>query len=126
VRFEDRVLFATGGGSGIGAAVARRFSSEGGRVAVVDVDRDRAVTVAESLPGSIGIGCDVSDEASVRAALDLTVQQLGGVDAVLNGAGHAEFGPVEEWTLDRWNRMMSVHAGGTFLVCKHVTSPRTP
>ena len=120
MRFTDKVLFATGGGSGIAAAVARRFTEEGGRVAVADLDEGRAKAVAAELEGAIGLACDVSDEDSVRTALAAAEQQLGGVDAVFNAGGHAEFGPIEEWSLERWNRMMLVHAGGTFLVCKHV------
>ena len=120
MRFTDKVLFATGGGSGIAAAVARRFTEEGGRVAVADLDEGRAKAVAAELEGAVGLACDVSDEDSVRAALAAAEQQLGGVDAVFNAGGHAEFGPIEEWSLERWNRMMLVHAGGTFLVCKHV------
>ncbi|MPQ96521.1 SDR family oxidoreductase [Modestobacter sp. I12A-02628] len=119
VRFSDKVLFATGGGSGIAAAVARRFTAEGGRVAVADLDGDRARAVAAELDGAVGLACDVADEESVRAALAAAEQQLGGIDAVLSAAGHAEFGPIEQWSLERWNRMMLVHAGGTFLVCKH-------
>ena len=119
MRFTDKVLFATGGGSGIAAAVARRFTAEGGRVAVADLDEGRAKAVAAELDGAFGVGCDVSDEDSVSAALAAAQTQLGGVDAVFNAGGHAEFGPIEEWSLERWNRMMLVHAGGTFLVCKH-------
>jgi NAD(P)-dependent dehydrogenase (short-subunit alcohol dehydrogenase family) len=118
-RFSGRTLFATGGGSGIAAAVARRFTDEGGRVAVVDLDQGRAEAVAAPLPGAIALGCDVADEDSVRAALTATDEQLGGLDAVFNAGGHADFGPIEEWSLQRWNRMMAVHVGGTFLVCKH-------
>src|SRR3954467_2764128 len=119
MRFSDKILFATGGGSGIAAAVARRFTAEGGRVAVADRDEGRAKAVAGELEGAVALACDVSDEDSVRAALAAAEQQLGGVDAVFNAGGHAEFGPIEEWSLERWNRMMLVHAGGTFLVCKH-------
>ena len=119
MRFSDKILFATGGGSGIAAAVARRFTAEGGRVAVADLDEGRAKAVAAELEGAVGLVCDVSDESSVQAALGAADEQLGGVDAVFNAGGHAEFGPIEEWTLERWNRMMLVHAGGTFLVCKH-------
>jgi NAD(P)-dependent dehydrogenase (short-subunit alcohol dehydrogenase family) len=119
MRFTDKVLFATGGGSGIAAAVARRFTAEGGRVAVADLDEGRAKAVAGELEGAVGLPCDVSDEDSVRAALAAAEQQLGGVDAIFNAGGHAEFGPIEEWSLERWNKMMLVHAGGTFLVCKH-------
>lgn len=120
MRFTDKVLFATGAGSGIAAAVARRFTAEGGRVAVADLDEARAKAVAAELEGAVAVVCDVADEASVQAALRFTVEQLGGVDAVLCAAGHAEFGPIQEWSFERWNRMMTVHAGGTFLVCKHV------
>jgi len=119
MRFSDKVLFATGGGSGIAAAVARRFTAEGGRVAVADLDEGRAKAVAAELEGAVGLGCDVADEASVQAAVAAADEQFGGIDAVFNAGGHAEFGPIEEWSLERWNRMMLVHAGGTFLVCKH-------
>ena len=119
MRFSDKVLFATGAGSGIAAAVARRFTAEGCRVAVADLDEKRAKDVAAELEGAIGLACDVADEPSVQAALAAADEQLGGVDAVFNAGGHAEFGPIEEWSLERWNRMMLVHAGGTFLVCKY-------
>jgi NAD(P)-dependent dehydrogenase (short-subunit alcohol dehydrogenase family) len=119
MRFSDKILFATGGGSGIAAAVARRFTAEGGRVAVADLDEGRAKAVAADLEGAAGLACDVADESSVQAALAAADEQLGGVDAVFNAGGHAEFGPIEEWSLERWNKMMLVHAGGTFLVCKY-------
>jgi NAD(P)-dependent dehydrogenase (short-subunit alcohol dehydrogenase family) len=119
MRFSDKILFATGGGSGIAAAVARRFTAEGGRVAVADLDEGRAKAVAAELEGAIGLACDVADESSVQGALAAADEQLGGVDAVFNAGGHAEFGPIEEWSLERWNKMMLVHAGGTFLVCKY-------
>jgi len=118
-RFEGRVLFATGGGSGIAAATARRFTAEGGRVAVVDLDGGRAKEVAAELPGAIGLGCDVADETSVADAIGSAREQLGSIDCVLNAAGHAEFGPIVVWSVDRWNRMLTVLAGGTFLVTKH-------
>lgn len=119
MRFADKVLFATGGGSGIAASVARQFTAEGGRVAVADVDEIRAKAVAHELDGAIALACDVSDEESVQRAIRSASEQLGGLDCVLNAGGHADFGPIEEWSLARWNRMMGVHAGGTFLVSKH-------
>ena len=67
--FDGQVLFATGGGSGIAAASARRFVAGGGRVAVVDLDLDRAEAVAADLDGSIGLAADVADEASVERAV---------------------------------------------------------
>jgi NAD(P)-dependent dehydrogenase (short-subunit alcohol dehydrogenase family) len=120
MRFEDKVLLATGGASGLAAAVARRFTDEGGTVAVLDRDADRAEVVADKLDGAIALGCDVSDEDAVAAAVRKTEQHFGAIDCVFNAAGHAEFGPVEEWSFERWQRMMTVHAGGTFLVCRQV------
>jgi 3-oxoacyl-[acyl-carrier protein] reductase len=117
--FEGKVLFATGGGSGIAAATARRFAAGGGRVAVVDLVADRAEAVAAELDGSIGLAADVADEDSVRTAVETAQSELGGIDCVLNAAGHAEFGPIAEWPIERWNRMLAAHAGGTFLVCKY-------
>jgi 3-oxoacyl-[acyl-carrier protein] reductase len=118
-RFLDRVLLATGGGSGLAAAVSRRFAAEGGRVAVVDLDGERARAVAAELEGSIAIAADVGDEESVRDAVAQAREQLGGIDCVFNAAGHVQQGPIEEWPLERWNRIFAVHVGGTFLVCKH-------
>lgn len=118
MRFADRVLFATGAGSGIAAATARQFSAEGGRVAVADIDVEGAAATAASLDGAIAIRCDVSNEASVNAAVAETRNGLGRIDAVLNAAGHADFGPIDDYSLERWNRMIAVHATGTFLVCR--------
>lgn len=120
MRFDRKVLFATGGGSGIGRAVARRFAAEGGCVAVADIDEERAAGVAAALPGSIGLGVDVSQELSVIQAVRRARDQFGRIDCVLNAAGYADLGPIDEWSLERWNRMLSVHAGGTFLVCREV------
>lgn len=118
-RFDGKILFVTGGGSGIAAATARRFAAEGGGVAVVDLDGSRAEGVAAELGDAIAIGCDVADEASVREAVRRARERFGGVDCVYAAAGHADFGPLDEWDLARWSRMLGVHAGGTFLVCRH-------
>ena len=119
MRFQDNVLFVTGGASGIGLATARRVVAEGGRAAIVDLDLDRARAAASELPGCIGLAANVASEAAVAEAVARTVRELGGIDLVLAAAGHAEFGPVAEWDSSRFNRMMEVHVGGTFHVCKH-------
>ena len=122
-RFAGKVLFATGAGSGLGAATARRFAAEGGRVAAVDLDGDRAAALASELVGGVGLACDVADERSVRDAVDQAWSQLGRIDCVLNCAGFADFTPIEELSLESWNRMLAVHLTGTFLVCR-TTLPR--
>jgi NAD(P)-dependent dehydrogenase (short-subunit alcohol dehydrogenase family) len=117
-RFERKVLLATGGGSGIGAAVARAYSAEGGRVAVADLTQERAAQVAGELEGSIAIGCDVADETAVQAAVDGALRALGRIDGVFNAAGHVALAPIDKLTLADWNRMLAVHLTGTFLVCR--------
>lgn len=119
MRFENKVLFVTGGASGIGFATAERVVAEGGRAALVDLDLGRAEEAASRLPGCIGLAANVADEQAVAAAVAATVQRLGGIDLVLAAAGHAEFGPTAEWDPARFNRMLEVHVGGTFYACKH-------
>jgi NAD(P)-dependent dehydrogenase (short-subunit alcohol dehydrogenase family) len=118
-RFEGQVLLATGAGSGIAAATARRFASEGGRVAVLDLAGDRAVAVAAELDGSAGFACDVASEEQVADVVRRAHEQLGRVDYVFNAAGIADFDPIVEWSLERWNRMLAIHLGGTFLLTKY-------
>ena len=120
MRFDGKTLLVTGGASGLGAAVARRFAADGGRVAVVDRDEDRARAVADKLDGAIALGADVGDEAAADRCAEAVATHFGAIDCLFNAAGHAEFGPVEEWSFERWQRMMTVHVGGTFLFCRQV------
>jgi NAD(P)-dependent dehydrogenase (short-subunit alcohol dehydrogenase family) len=121
MRFDNKVLFVTGGASGIGRATAERVVAEGGRAALVDLDLAKAQDVAAEIgSGCIGLGANVADEAQVKSAVDAAVAQLGGIDLLLAAAGHAEFGPTAEWDAERFMRMLSVHVGGTFFACKHV------
>jgi NAD(P)-dependent dehydrogenase (short-subunit alcohol dehydrogenase family) len=116
--FDGLVLLATGGGSGIAAATAKTFTDRGGQVAVVDYRHDAAAAVASKLAGAIGLTADVSDEDSVKDAVARAAEHFGRIDCVLNAAGHAATGPIDSWSYAEWNRMMAVHAGGTFLVCR--------
>src|SRR3954468_23280494 len=117
-RFAGKALFVTGGGSGLGAATARRFAAEGGAVAVADLDGEAARSVAAALPSAVALTCDVSDEASVGEAVAAARDGLGRLDCVFNSAGFVRFTPIEELSLDEWNRMLAVHLTGTFLVCR--------
>jgi len=120
MRFDGKVLLVTGGASGLGAAVGRRFTADGGRVAVLDRDEQRAEAVAGELDDAIAMGVDVAAEDAVSRCVETAAQHFGSIDCLFNAAGHAEFGPIEEWSLERWQRMMTVHVGGTFLFCRQV------
>ena len=110
----------TGGAAGIGWATARAFAALGDRVAILDLDGAQAATRAAELgPGHLGLGCDVTDEASVHTAVDRAEQVLGGLGAVVNNAG---IGDNPAATLDQdlggFRRVLSVHLDGTFLVSR--------
>jgi len=121
-RFENKILFVTGGASGIGRATAERVVAEGGKAALVDLDLAKAQAVAAEIgQGCIGLAANVADEMQVKTAVDATVTQLGGIDLALAAGGHAEFGPIAEWDAARFTKMLEVHVGGTFYVCKYVT-----
>ncbi len=92
-----QVVVVTGGGSGIGAATAKAFAREGAEVAVLDRDPEAAATAATACGGkAVGLACDVTDPASVRAAFDRVAERFGGVDVVVSNAGAAWQGAVGE------------------------------
>src|SRR5579859_1601466 len=90
MRFEGKVLLVTGGASGLGAAVGRRFTADGGRVAVADRDEDRAQATAGELDGAIALGVDVADEDSVGRCVETVAQHFGSVDCLFNAARSEE------------------------------------
>ncbi|MDE1991146.1 MAG: bifunctional aldolase/short-chain dehydrogenase [Rhizobiaceae bacterium] len=93
------VAFVTGGAGAIGAATAKLFAREGAHVVVADLDAGKAAEVAKAAGNqSIGVGCDVTDAASVRAAFDKAVSTYGGVDIIVSNAGAAWEGAIA--TLD--------------------------
>jgi rhamnose utilization protein RhaD (predicted bifunctional aldolase and dehydrogenase)/NAD(P)-dependent dehydrogenase (short-subunit alcohol dehydrogenase family) len=90
-----KVMAVTGGGSGIGAAVARAFAAEGAEVAVLDKDLAAAQAVAKSVKG-LAVACDVTDDASVKAAFDQIALAYGGLDILVSNAGYAPSGRIGE------------------------------
>ncbi len=116
-RFTDRVVLVTGSARGIGAATARRFAQEGASVAIVDLDESAAAATADQLGDAraIGIGCDVSDAASVDAAVERTVAELGGLHVLVNNAGVTRDNLLFKMTESDWDVVMNVHLRGAFL-----------
>jgi rhamnulose-1-phosphate aldolase/alcohol dehydrogenase len=117
----SRVAFVTGGGSGIGRAIAHRLAVEGACVVVADIDPASAEAVARELGGTdvaIGVTADVTDEAQVAAALQAAVLAFGGVDLVVNNAGLSISKPLLETTVHDWDLQHDVMARGSFLVSR--------
>ena len=116
-----RVALVTGAASGIGRATAQRLADEGACVVIADLSAEKARAAAAEIGGpdvAIGVACDVSDEAAVRAAFDEAVLAFGGVDLVVNNAGLSLSKPLLETTAADWDVQHDVMAKGSFLVSR--------
>lgn len=148
-RFVDQVVLVTGAASGIGAAITAKFAAEGAKVALLDVDLERASSVASTLPGAIALECDVSSSTSVNSAVDTVIERFGRIDVAVNNAGIAgtldevrrRSAVMERYTSELlenlatpavpinitiqmsdedWRRMQAIHVDGTFYVTRRV------
>jgi rhamnulose-1-phosphate aldolase/alcohol dehydrogenase len=116
-----RVALVTGGGSGIGRAIALRLAAEGACVVVTDRDATAAGAVAAEIGGAdlaIAVELDVTSEAAVQAAFATAALAFGGVDLVVNNAGLSLSRSLLETTVDDWDLQHDVMARGSFLVSR--------
>ncbi len=119
-----RVALVTGGAGGIGSATASRLLSEGACVVLADIDEALLQKTHKRLTESHGsdvvrqVVMDVTDEAQVIAALATTAREFGGVDILISNAGIASSAPVEDTTLELWNKNMDILSTGYFLVSR--------
>jgi len=117
-----KVAVITGAARGIGLATAKTFASKGWDVALVDWDDHELQTVASALPDALLLTHDVSDPAQASAIMSDTLAGFGQIDALINNAGVADFGPIEETTFERWRAVMAVNLDGVFL-CSQAAIP---
>jgi len=116
-----RVAIVTGGGSGIGRAIAVRLAAEGACVVVADIAEDAATRVVAEIGGpdvAMGVHCDVTDPDQVAAATTAAVLAFGGVDIVVNNAGLSISKSLFDTTVDDWDLQHDVMARGSFLVAR--------
>src|SRR5262245_3409812 len=156
MRLRDRLALVTGGGSGIGRAIAHRFAEEGALVIVNDVNKDAADRVAGEVgKGALAIQADVSDSAQVRAMFGEVERVLGGLDVLVNNAGigstssgegprireqtdarimeavsgqgiTTHYDVTERLSDEAWNRMIGVHLNGTFFCTREALRLMSP
>jgi 3-oxoacyl-[acyl-carrier protein] reductase len=116
---EGKNALITGGGQGIGEAIARRFADEGARIMVTDLNEEAAQAVAASLPtASVAAQADVCDVDAMEAAFGRCVDELGSVDILVNNAGVTRDATIRRMTLEQWDTVMSVHLRGAFVCTK--------
>jgi 2-hydroxycyclohexanecarboxyl-CoA dehydrogenase len=118
---DGRIAFVTGAGGGIGRAIAARLAAEGAIVAATDLDKDGALATAAAIGrGARGLAVDVTDAASVAAALDEVDMTLGPVDVLVNNAGWDRAGPFVTTSPELWERLVAINLFGPLNCCRAV------
>jgi NAD(P)-dependent dehydrogenase (short-subunit alcohol dehydrogenase family) len=110
----DKHAVVTGGGTGIGAAIAANLAADGARVTVMGRRLEPLAATAASLSKARGVSCDVTDPESVAAAFEGAQAELGLIDILINNAGAAETAPFHKMDIQHWRRMMAVNLDGVF------------
>ncbi|NNF91238.1 MAG: SDR family oxidoreductase [Boseongicola sp.] len=111
-----RTAIVTGAARGIGLATTRLFLDEGWQVAMIDRDAPALAGAVGPLEGVLGVDCDVSEPSAVDRMVEQVLSHFGRIDAVVNNAGVADFGPIETTTFERWRTVMETNLDGPFLV----------
>jgi 3-oxoacyl-[acyl-carrier protein] reductase len=113
-RFEGCRVVATGAARGIGADIIRRFAAEGARVAILDRLVDEATVIAHDIDAHV-LECDLADPSSTMAATSAAVEQLGGVDVLVNNAGTFSITPLLDICAADWDAMFAVNVRAMLL-----------
>lgn len=121
-RFAGRRVLVTGGGRGIGRAVALGFAAQGAAVAVAARTTEQVDTVAAEVEAfgvqALSLTCDVSDEHQVARTVEAVVDVLGGIDVLINAAGSFDLGPTRDFPSGRARALLETNIVGTYLCCR--------
>ncbi|RLB52183.1 MAG: short chain dehydrogenase [Deltaproteobacteria bacterium] len=122
-RFDGKVVWITGGGSGIGRALALELARQGADVAVSGRRQERIDEVAREICAlgrrGIAVPCDVTDEDDIAQAVARVVNELGALDVAVANAGFSISGRIADITADQWRRQLDVNVVGSALTAKH-------
>jgi NAD(P)-dependent dehydrogenase (short-subunit alcohol dehydrogenase family) len=121
--WKDKAVLITGGGGGMGRAIAARFLEGGAAVAIADLDLARAQQAAKALDPSgaraVGIACDVTRVADCERMVRETVQKFGRLDVLVAAAGIWTEGPSDQSTEAEWDKVIDVNLKGVFFACRY-------
>lgn len=124
MRLQNKVILITGAGSGIGKSSALLFASEGGIIAVNDVNEQNGVSVVEEIQQKEGqaafFAADITKPAEVERMVEQLIAQFGRIDVLFNNAGISGVGFLHETDPEDWDRIFAVNVKGVFLVSKYV------
>ncbi len=116
----DKIAIVTGGGQGIGRAIAEKLAAEGATAVVTDLVGQNASQTADGLPGAVAMGVDVTDRQAVQAMADQVVQLFGRIDVLINNAGWDKASPFVDSEPGDWDRAIAVNLYGVLHTCKAV------
>ncbi len=114
---DQKIALVTGAARGIGLATAGLFHADGWQVHMLDRDEPELMKAAATLPGAIPVVCDVSQPDQVAAM----AKGFDRLDALVNNAGVADFGPIEQTGFDRWRTVIETNLDGVFLITQALT-----
>lgn len=125
----QRTAIVTGAARGIGAAVAKRLTEDGMKVAVLDLDESACAATVEAIKAAGGdalaVGCDVADEESVKGAVARVADELGAPTVLVNNAGILRDNLLFKMSADDWDMVMNVHLRGSFLMSRECQAHMT-
>ncbi len=121
MRLRDRTCVITGGSSGIGEAVVRRFVAEGAQVLIADIAIDAARALASEYGDAVtAVSCDVRMEDQVENVARVARERWGQIDILVNNAGSELNRTYDETTIEEWDRVLDTDLKGPWLMCKHL------
>ncbi|MCL4140652.1 UNVERIFIED_CONTAM: hypothetical protein GTU68_004334 [Idotea baltica] len=126
-RLQGKIALITGGASGLGAQIGRRFTEEGATVIINDLRSADAEAMAAELGGdSMGVGFDVADSTAVEAGFKTVAERFGRLDVLVNNAGIGLDTPDMHMPDERWRRMLAIHLDGTFFCTREALKIMAP